>query len=148
MTLKPLVGMPLEFLSLRVHRSVDLKPLKQLPNLKELQLTIFHEIDMTPLAELQIERLKLVEMPANDLSAIASLKLKALHVSKRLSEQDIAIVKSMKSLKSITLRQENLTLDLIDALPNLKMVGTHRGYDESTVVSVEEYRQRLAGEAN
>ena len=131
--LRPLRKMPLTFLDVSNSELVrDLSPLRELPELTELQLqyqrqlpdvTVLHGLklrilnmtscpqlrDLTPLRKMPLEELNIVECgQIKDLTPLEGLPLKSISFSLKPITKGLDVLRHMKSLKTIRTEHNKL----------------------------------------
>jgi hypothetical protein len=149
--LRPLKGLPLDYLSLEGMPVADLPPLRDLPRLRRLRLHEFKTTDLTPLQGLPLTELSIYG-PVTDLSPLSGMKqlrtlsvvgpplsdLKPLHgLQLEVLTLHATSVEDLSPLKGIPLKHLNIHRSRVKDLSPLKgMVLENFNYMETPVKDI------------
>jgi len=118
--LSPLMGMPLENLSMNSCAVTDLSPLKGMP-LKFLTMSKAPVRDLSPLKGMPLVRLDVAQTMVTDLSPLAGMPITDLSCT-FVPQRDTALLRSIKTLKTINRLPADEFWKLVAAgkVPNFK----------------------------
>jgi Leucine-rich repeat (LRR) protein len=99
--LRPLQGMPLEYLNLSNLPVTDLSVLRGMTSLQQLVLDGTPVADLAPVKDLELRELAIQRTKISDLSALQQMELSQIVFTPRNITKGLGILRDMKSLKTI-----------------------------------------------
>jgi Leucine-rich repeat (LRR) protein len=118
-----LKGAPIAMLTLQGSKVTDLTPLRELKELRFLQLNTDAISDLGPLRGLPLETLILSGAKFIDLSPLEGMPIKSIYLSACKNLSDVSVLASMQALQNVTVPLHAQKIKALRKLPNLERIS-------------------------